>query len=123
MIELLEGFPAPVLAVRARERVTAEDYSDVLGPACDRLVATHGAIRLLYYLGPDFTRFTTTALWDDSRLGFHHLPDVERVAVVTDVDWLRNLARVTDAALSAEVRAFTDGELAEAGAWIREGLA
>ena len=67
MIELLEGFPAPVLAVSARDRVTAEDYREILTPAVEALLTSHEKIRLLYHLGPEFKRFTTTALWDDAR--------------------------------------------------------
>jgi len=122
MIEVLDGFPDSVLAVRASERITAEDYRDVLTPAVEDKLSRHPKLRLLYHLGADFTRFTTTALWDDARLGFHHLRDFERIAVVTDVGWIGKLAATAGRALSVEVRVFPDAQLTAASAWIREGL-
>ena len=122
MIEVLEGFPDSVLAVSASDRVTAEDYRDVLTPAVEDKLSRHPKLRLLYHLGADFKRFTTTALWDDARLGFHHLRDFERIAVVTDVGWIGKLAATAGRALAVEVTTFANEELAAAGAWIREGL-
>jgi hypothetical protein len=122
MIEILAGFPDRVLAISATGRVTAEDYRDVLTPAVEARLARHPKLRLLYYLGPDFKRFTTTALWDDARLGFHHLRDFERIAVVTDTEWVRKLAATAARVLAVDARAFPDAALAAAEAWIREGL-
>lgn len=122
MIEVMDDFPDSVLAVRASDRVTAEDYRDVLIPAVEDKLRRHSELRLLYHLGPDFKRFTTTALWDDARLGFHHLRDFERIAVVTDVAWLRRLAETAGRALGVEMHVFADAELAAASAWMRDGL-
>lgn len=123
MIVVEPGFPDAVLAVTASERVTAADYRDVLTPALEDRLGRHAQLRFLYHLGADFKRFTTTALWDDPRLGFHHLRDFERVAIVTDVDWLGQLARQTGQALGLEIRQFGNAELDQARAWICEGLA
>jgi len=122
MIEILEDYPAAVLAISAHERVTGEDYRDVLTPAVEEKFQQLDKLRLLYHLGPDFKRFTTTALWDDARLGFHHLHDFERIAVVTDVEWLRKLARSANAALPAEIREFSNTDLPQASQWIKDGL-
>ena len=122
MLERLAGFPDGVLAVSAGERVTGEDYREVLVPAAEAMLREHDSLRLLYYLGPEFKRFTTTALWDDARFGFHHLRDIERVAVVTDVEYLHGVAQTAARALPAEIRVFANAELADAQAWISEGL-
>jgi hypothetical protein len=122
MIEILPDYPDQVLAISAHGRVTAEDYRDVLMPAVDERLARHRRLRLLYYLGPEFKRFTTTALWDDARVGFHHLRDFERLAVVTDHAWIRRLTETAGRALRLPARAFVDADLPGAAAWIREGL-
>ena len=123
MIEILPGYPDAVLAVSASERVTTEDYRNVLAPAVEDRLRRHQQLRFLYHLGPGFKRFTTTALWDDARLGFHHLRDFERIAVVTDVDWLARLASTAGRTLGLEIRSFGNGELDAARDWICEGLA
>ncbi|UCG73626.1 MAG: STAS/SEC14 domain-containing protein [Chromatiales bacterium] len=122
MIEVMDDFPDSVLAVRARDRVTAEDYRDVLTPAVEDKLSRHPKLRLLYHLGPDFTRFTTTALWDDARLGFHHLRDFERIALVTDVGWIGKLARTAGRAPGIDISVFPNAEIEAASAWIRDGL-
>jgi hypothetical protein len=123
MIEVLADFPDAVLAVKAGERVTADDYRDVLTPAVEDRLSRHAKLRLLYVLGPEFRRFTTTALWDDGRLGFHHLQDFDRIAVVTDVDWLARLARQSAKTLRLEICHYPNAELPAARNWICEGLA
>lgn len=122
MIEVLEDFPDAVLAVTASDRVTAEDYRDVLTPAVEDKLTRHPQLRFLYHLGPGFRRFTTTALWDDARLGFHHLRDFERIAVVTDIDWLGKLASAAGKTLGLEIRNFANAELQTARGWICEDL-
>jgi hypothetical protein len=122
MIEILENYPAAVLAISAHGRVTGEDYRDVLTPAVESKFQQFDKLRLLYHLGPDFKRFTTTALWDDARLGFHHLRGFERIALVTDVEWLRKLARTANTALPAEIREFSNADLEKASEWLGEGL-
>ena len=84
MIRLLPEMPAHVVAASASGQVTGEDYETILVPAIEKALQKHEKIRLLYQLGPEFRKFTTTALWDDAKVGFHHLTDFDRVAVVTD---------------------------------------
>jgi len=121
MIEVLQDYPDAVLAISAGERVTAEDYRDVLVPAVEDRLRRHEKLRLLYVLGPGFRRFTTTALWDDARLGFHHLADFERIAVVTDLAWLGKLATASGQALGLPVKCFGNDDLAAARQFICEG--
>jgi hypothetical protein len=118
MLKLLTDLPDHVIGVSAEGRVTGEDYRDMLEPAVDERLRLHSRIDLLYHLGADFTRFTTTALWDDARLGLHHLHDFRRVAVVTDVDWLKVAIRAAEKIADAELRVYPNAELASARAWL-----
>jgi hypothetical protein len=120
MIVELDGFPDDVVAVRAQGQVTGEDYSRTLVPAVDKRLATCDRIRLLYQIGPDFKRFTTTALWEDARVGLHHLHDFERVAVVTDVDWIGRLIDGIAGSMPGSVKHFTLDATDEASRWITE---
>lgn len=120
MLVPIEDLPDHVLGVRAKGRVTGEDYRDLLSPALDERLARHERVDFLYHLGPAFTRFTTTALWDDARLGFHHLHDFRRVAVVTDVDWLKPMVAAAAKIVDAELRIFANEELESARAWLAE---
>ncbi len=119
MITFLEGFPDSVLAFSATGRVSGEDYTRVLVPAVEDRLTRHSRIRLLYELGPEFSRFTATAFWDDAKLGMHHLHDFERIAMVTDVDWIRRMVEVLSPLVDGEVRLFSYAERDQAHEWIR----
>lgn len=118
MITFLEDLPAQVLGISATERVTGEDYTQVLRPALEQRLQQHDRLRLLYHLGPEFRRFTTTALWDDPRLGLQHLEDFERIAIVTDVDWIRTAVEALNPVAPQTWRLFDNDELDSARAWI-----
>jgi len=120
MIELLQNMSPNVVAVSASGQVTGEDYETVLVPAIEKALATHEKIRLLYQLGPEFKKFTTTALWDDAKVGFHHLTDFERVAVVSDVGWIVTMVKGIGLTLPCELHTFGNNELQQATLWINE---
>jgi hypothetical protein len=69
MLELISDLPDDVVGIRASGQVTAEDYESVLVPAIAARLARRDRVRVLYYLGPDFTGFTSGAVWDDIKLG------------------------------------------------------
>lgn len=66
MIELLPGLPDPIVGLLASGQMTAQDYESVVIPAIESKLQAHGAVRVLYQLGPAFTGFTAGAMWDDA---------------------------------------------------------
>ncbi|WP_243048616.1 STAS/SEC14 domain-containing protein [Dyella sp. RRB7] len=120
MIEQIEGLPAGTLGFRASGQVTAADYERVLVPDIEAAFVVYRKLRLLYHLGPDFTGFDPGAMWDDAMLGFRHFSGWDRVALVTDVQWLRIAATAMGFAVPAEFRLFRNAELVKAIDWIRE---
>lgn len=118
MLRLLEDLPDQVLGVEALGEVTAEDYREVLVPAVEARLGRHARVRLLYVLGKAFDGFSGGATWEDAKLGMHHFTAFERVAVVTDRDWLKGMVKAFGFALPGEVATFETGQLAEARAWI-----
>ena len=57
-------------------------------------------------------------MWSDARIGIKHLTRFSRVAVVSDVPWIRHAVRLFAPMMPAEVDVFADGELEAAKAWI-----
>jgi hypothetical protein len=49
-----------------------------------------------------------------------HLTSFERVAVVTDVDWIGHMIKAFGFAIPGEIRVFPNGDLDEARSWIGE---
>ena len=118
MLRLIQGMPGDVLGVEAVGKVEADDYRYVLVPAIERLLARHSKARLLYVLGREFNGFRGAAAWEDAKVGMKHFTDFERVAVVTDVDWINGMVKAFGFALPGEVETFDVAELDEAKAWI-----
>ncbi|MBT8440959.1 MAG: STAS/SEC14 domain-containing protein [Gammaproteobacteria bacterium] len=120
MIVEIGGYPDNIVAVQAEGQVTGEDYSGTLVPAVERTLARHDKVRFLYQIGPDFKRFTTTALWEDAKIGLHHLDGFERIAVVTDVGWIRKLVGSIDGSIPGKMRTFALDDVEAARTWIQE---
>jgi len=120
VIETIPDLPENVLGFSAKGTVTAEDYESIIIPAVEALFARQRKVRFLYHLGQDFSGFEAAAVWDDTKLGLRHLTGWERVAVVSDVEWIRGAVRVFGLAIPGQVRVFPDRELAQAKRWIGE---
>ena len=118
MIKLLPDLPDHVVGIDASGQVTASDYETVLIPAIKSALNIHDRIRVLYQMGPEFTGFTSGAMWDDMKLGILHFKAWEKIAVVTDVKWVANATHMFGFAMPCPVKVFSIAEFAEATKWI-----
>jgi hypothetical protein len=118
MIERIPGLPDDVLGFTAKGTVTAKDYESVIIPAVEALFSRRSKVRFLYHLGAEFSGFEAAAVWDDTKLGLKHLGGWEKMAVVSDVEWIRAAIKVFGLAIPGHVRVFHDRELSDAMRWI-----
>ncbi len=118
MIELMPNLPDQVVGFSASGQVTASDYETMLIPAIAARLKKHGTVRILYHLGPAFTGFTAGAMWDDAKVGIMHLKAWEKIAVVTDVEWMAKAASLFSFVIPCPVKVFPNSQLAAAEAWI-----
>jgi hypothetical protein len=121
MLELVKGFPDHVVAVRAIALVTRDDYHSVLVPAVEEALRHHDKLRLYYMIGHEFTGFDPGAAWEDFKVGMEHLTRWERIAVVTDVDWMQHTIKAFGFVMPGEMRVFPSANDAEARTWIASG--
>ncbi|MEQ8207241.1 MAG: STAS/SEC14 domain-containing protein [Woeseia sp.] len=120
MLTRIMELPDNVVGFQASGKVTAKDYQTVLVPELETTLRQHHKVRLLYALCSDFDGFSSAAAWEDTKVGLKHLAQFERIAVVTDVDWIRNSVKVFGFALPGEVRLFENDKLDFAKAWLSE---
>ena len=116
MIERLDDVPDGVIGLRASGEITADDYRDVMGPVLDAALE-RGGVRLLYVLD-EHTKFSPGALFADLKFGAGHLKGWERLAVVSDADWLENSIKAFGWMMPGEVKVFDDDEVDDAKAWL-----
>lgn len=120
MIERITDLPDNVLGFTAKGTVTSDDYETVIIPAVEAVFARQDEARFLYHLGEDFSGFEAGAAWDDAKLGMKHLAGWERIAVVTDVEWIRAGMKLFRLVMPGRVRLFRNDELAAAKQWLVE---
>jgi hypothetical protein len=120
MIEKIENLPENVLGFAAKETVTENDYQSIIIPAVEQLFSHREKVRFLYHLGEDVTGFEAAAMWDDTKLGLKHLTGWERMAIVSDIEWVRAAIKIFGLVIPGQVRVFHNNELTEATRWISE---
>lgn len=118
MIEMIPGLPDNVVGFVGKGEVTREDYENTLDPEVERALGKHDKIRLLYVLGKDFTGISGGAMWADGKIGMKHFDRWERMAVVSDKDWIRHTIDAVGWLLPARVRTYTVDDEADASEWI-----
>ena len=114
MLELIDGLPGNVVGIAVSGRLTLQDCQDVLVPAMQKSLKRHEKVRLYYELNSRFPG----AAWDELELGLEDLSRCERVAIVTDIGWVRLTVKALRFLIPSEIRVFSTIEAAEGRAWI-----
>jgi SpoIIAA-like len=119
MLEPIERFDANFVALRGTGTVTGDDYRQVLQPAVEHATAGGAKARLLLELGEGFEGYDAGALMADAGVGIGHMGSFEKIAVVTDTDWLRRAISLFGGLIPREVRLFEAAQGREARVWIQ----
>ncbi len=118
MIKQLSGFPANTVAFECSGHVTRSDYDTVLKPAVEAALKDQKKLHLFYKIGADFSGIEPGAAWEDFAVGMTHYFNWERIAVVTDVDWIAHSISAFGFLMPAKVKVFKLAEEAAARDWI-----
>lgn len=119
--EVLDGYPGDFVAISAHGHVTLADYDRVLFPLLAKTANAHGKVKLLYVLADDFDASDVGAAWDDAKLGFLSMHDFDRIAVVTDIEWVHRAVKIFRPLICRPVGVFQSGEAPLASAWLQGG--
>ena len=122
MLRKIYDMPAGTLGFEAVGEVEDDDVEHVLAPALRRWTAERGKIRLLYLLGRRLDEFEGDAVSGTAKFVARHPTAFERVAVVSDEDWLRPAIKTLSILLPGEAKGFPVRELSAAKKWLAEGL-
>lgn len=122
MLNKIHDMPAGTLGFEAIGEVDDDDVENVLAPALHQWVAQRGKIRLLYVLGPRLTEFEGDAVSENAKFVARHPAAFERIAVVSDEEWLRPAIKALSLLLPGQAKAFPVHQLTAAKQWLAEGL-
>jgi len=118
MLELIEGLPGNIVGIAVSGRLTREDCQDILVPAIAKSLKRHDKIRLYYELNSRFPG----AAWEELDLGWEHVSRCERVAIVTDIGWVKLTVKALRFLIPSEIRVFATIQADESRAWIKARL-
>ena len=118
MIKMLDDFPESIVAVVCQGHVTKSDYERVLIPAVEERLGRHAKVRLYYEIDPSFSGIDVGAVWEDTKLGFEHLSRWEKMALVTDVPWIRHAVGAFRFLMPGRLRIFDRSQAEQARSWI-----
>ncbi len=118
MIKQLSNFPENILAFVCEGHVTRSDYHTVVAPAVEEALRHHKKLRLFYETAPVFEGMDAGAMWEDFKIGMGHFKAWEKIALVSDVDWIKNAAKFSGFLTPAEVKIFPTAHAAQAREWV-----
>lgn len=121
MIDAMD-VPAGVLGFRISGEVTRRDYEEVLIPPIRAAIEAGEEVRCLCQVGPEFEGYKAGAVWEDMKTGLDYgiarHSAWKRIALVTDVDWIRRAAGLFGWMSPGEMKLFSLAELEPAKEWV-----
>jgi hypothetical protein len=121
MLRRIEDMPAGTLGFEAVGEVEDDDWERAVEPVLRQEIAGGRKVRLLYLLGPQAREVEGDAMGADTGFRARHATSFERVAVVSDEDWMRPALRALSFLLPGKARGFRVRDLEAAKAWVAEG--
>jgi hypothetical protein len=121
MLRRITDMPAGTVGFEAVGEVEDDDWEQAVEPVLRSEIASGEKVRLLYLLGPEARDVEGDAMKADTGFRARHATSFDRVAVVSDEDWMRPAVRALSVLLPGSARAFPVHELESAKAWLAEG--
>jgi hypothetical protein len=123
VIEKVTDLPPGTLGFRASGKITADEYRQMMEPIYAALERGE-KLNIYFELADDFHGLDLGALWQDMRaagsVGLKHRSSWQRMALVTDKDWVRHGASAFGWLAPGELRLFEPSERDTARAWMTE---
>src|SRR5512132_2569319 len=120
MLRRMTDMPAGTIGFEAIGEVEDDDWEHAVEPVLRDEMADGRKIRLLYLLGPQARDVEGDAMKADTGFRARHAQSFDRVAVVSDEDWMRPALRGLSFLLPGKARGFHVHELAAAKTWLAE---
>lgn len=120
MLRPMTDMPAGTIGFEAVGEVEDDDWEETVEPVLRRELAAGRKVRLLYLLGAEARDVEGDAMRADTGFRARHATSFERVAVVSDEDWIRPALRALSFLLPGKARGFRVHDITAAKAWLAE---
>ena len=118
MLRQMMDMPDGTIGFEASGEVDDDDWEDTVEPILRAKIAEGGKVRLLYVLGPGTSKVEGDAMQADTGFRARHASSFDRVAVVSDEDWMRPALRARSFLMPGKAKGFRVADLADAKAWL-----
>jgi SpoIIAA-like len=118
MLRRMADMPGGTIGFEAVGEVEDDDWEEAVEPVLRREIAEGRNVRLLYLIGAGAREVEGDAMSADAGFRVRHATSYERVAVVSDEDWMRPALRALSFLLPGKARGFRVRDLADAKAWL-----
>ncbi len=112
--------PPGTIGFEAVGEVEDDDWEETVEPVLRQEIAAGRNVRLLYLIGTAAREVEGDAMSADTGFRVRHATSYERVAVVSDEDWIRPALRALSFLLPGKAQGFRVRDLAKAKAWLTE---
>lgn len=120
MLRRIDDMPPGTIGFEAIGEVEDDDWEDVVEPALRELIGDGGKVRLLYLIGPQAREVESDAMGADVGFRVRHASSFERVAVVSDEDWMRPALSALSFLMPGKAKGFRNADLDAAKGWLTE---
>src|SRR4051812_18198938 len=122
MLRQMRDMPAGTIGFEAIGEVEDDDWEDAVEPVLRREIAAGEKLWLLYLLGAEAHDVDGDAMKKDTGFRARHSKSYERVAVVTDEDWMKPALKALSFLMPGHARGFPVHDLSAAKAWLSEDV-
>ena len=122
MLRRMPDMPAGTIGFEAIGEVEDDDWEHVVEPVLRAEIADGRKVRLLYLLGRRTREVEGDAMRADAGFRARHASSYERVAVVSDEDWMRPALSALSFLLPGKAKGFPVHEIAAAKTWLTEDI-
>jgi stage II sporulation SpoAA-like protein len=118
MLREMTDLPAGTIGFEAVGEVEDDDWEDTVEPVLRREIAEGRKVRLLYLMGAEAREVEGDAIKADTGFRARHATSFDRVAVVSDEDWVRPALSALSFLMPGKAKGFRVADLADAKAWL-----
>jgi SpoIIAA-like len=118
MLRQITDMPAGTIGFEAIGEVDDDHWEHTVEPVLRREIGAGRNVRLLYVLGPGTREVEGDALKADAGFRARHASSFDRVAVVSDEDWVRPALSALSFLLPGKAKGFRVRDLADAKTWL-----
>jgi hypothetical protein len=118
MLRRMTDMPVGTIGFEAVGDVEDDEWEDTVEPILRQVIAEGQKVRLLYALGPRTREVEGDAMKADTAFRARHASSFEKVAVVSDEDWMRPALSALSFMLPGKAKGFRVRDIEDAKTWL-----